>query len=159
MPLDTSPTLGGFITFLRNVAQISTANLPDNTPVIEIAFDVAMLIVNQQLNLASASIYTLAVYNLATSNLLTYAPDPAGPYGPPPAAQENYFSDIRKKWNVLDFIPGVIQSSNDNGTGESMVVIEAAKDFTLANLQQLKDPYGRQYIAFAQSVGTLWGLT
>ena len=33
------------------------------------------------------------------------------------------------------------------------------KDFTLANLQNLKTPYGRQYLAWAQAYGPLWGLS
>ncbi len=34
-----------------------------------------------------------------------------------------------------------------------MVVQEAAKNFTLANLQNLKTPWGRTYLGFAQAYG------
>jgi hypothetical protein len=36
---------------------------------------------------------------------------------------------------------------------------EAMKTFTLANLQNLKTPWGREYLAIAQRAGTTWGLT
>jgi len=35
----------------------------------------------------------------------------------------------------------------------SLVVMEAAKMFTLSNLQNLKDIYGRTYLGYAQSYG------
>ena len=45
-------------------------------------------------------------------------------------------------------------------TGRVVIVQEAAKNFTLANLQALKDPYGRQYLALAQSYGPeTWGMS
>lgn len=146
----SAPTLAGYTDFLRNVAKINPTVLPGNTPVIEMSYCIALEIVNLSLALMGCRIYALAVYNLATSNLLSYAPDQSG---------STYFEDIRKKWNLNDFITGVVESTSDNGSSESMVVQDAAKTFTLSNLQNLKDPYGRAYLAFAQDYGTLWGLT
>ncbi len=122
------------------------------------ALSVALSIVNPALGCAGytpgvagtvpVSIYTLAVYNLGGSNVLNYAPDQTG---------ETFFADARKAFNINAFVSGVIQSTNDESTGGSFVVQEAAKNFTLANLQQLKDPYGRAYLAFAQSYGEIVG--
>lgn len=145
-----TPTLAGFLTFIRTAMGITTAQLPDSSPVISMAYDVAIEIVNVALNYASSTIYTLAVYNLAGSNVINFAQDT------PPST---YFADIRKQWNVLNFIPGVIQGSGDEGTNQSFLVPEFMKNFTLANLQQIKDPFGRQYIMFAQSFGpTVFGM-
>jgi hypothetical protein len=56
-------------------------------------------------------------------------------------------------------VAGVIGSSADETTSESLVVPEAMKNLTLQNLQNLKTPYGRQYLYFAQAFGTNWGLS
>lgn len=165
----SQPTLAGFQAFVQNVMGISTTILPSSSPVIGMAFAVALSIVNQalvnvcvpqfdstgaQLNSGGLSIYALCVYNLAGSNLLAYAQDQNGA---PPVPGSNpptpFFAWTRKQFNINGFISGVVQSSSDEGTSVSLVVQEAAKNFTLANLQQLKDPYGRQYLAFAQSYG------
>lgn len=145
-----APTLGGYLDFLRTSVVISTADLPSDSPYIQLTYDVSLKTVNRALCTVSSLIYTLAVYNLATSLLLSWCPDQAG---------RTYFADIRKKWNINDFVTGVVQSSSDEGTSQSMIVQKAAENFTLDDLQRLKDPYGRQYLQWAQKYGTLWGLT
>lgn len=150
------PTLAGFQAFIANVMQIPESALPTSSPVIPMAFEIALAIVNPFLAAVSrcgppaVSIYNLAVYNLAGDNVINYAPD-----------QENmtFFKDLRDKWHIADFISGVVQSANDETTGSTLVVQEAAKNFTLSDLQNLKTPYGRAYLAFAQKFGTLWGLS
>ena len=145
-----NPTLAGFTAFLRNVAAINTTVLPDSSAVIPMAYSVALDIVNQTLQSAGVNIYTLAVYNLATDNVINYAQDQNG---------QTFFADLRKSFNTLGFVGGVIQSSSDEGTSESMIIQEAAALFTMDNLQQLKTPYGRRYMAFAQSYGYIVGVT
>jgi hypothetical protein len=167
------PTLAGFTAFVRNVMGISATVLPDGSPVIAFALAVAMGIVNPQLaaacipsadaagvplNSSGFTVYVLAVYNLAGSNLLSYAQDL--PNAPVYKNKLAFFAYFRWKWNLNSFVPGVIDSSSDETTSEHMVVQDAAKAFTLANLQQLKDPFGRQYLAFAQSYGpSTWGIS
>jgi hypothetical protein len=162
----SGPTLAGFQTFLQNELQASAKELPPGSGVIPMALAVAMAIVNpalQQmaipstdaagvaLNAGNLTIYTLAVYNLATSNVINYAQDQQG---------YTFFKRLRKKLNINGFVSGVVQSSSDEGTSVSLVVQEAAKMFTLANLQTLKDPWGRQYLAMAQTFGpATWGMT
>lgn len=147
---------------------IDISVLPDNSPVIPMALSVALAIVNPALRAVGylpgvagtvpVSIYTLAVYNLGGDNIVNYAPDIGSP---PPTYKDNlpFFAYMRAQFNTNAFVSGVISSANDESTGESMVVMEAAKNFTLANLQQLKTPWGRQYLAFAQSYGSLVGIT
>jgi hypothetical protein len=167
------PTLAGFTAFVRSVMGISTMVLPDGSPVMAMALAVSMALVNPQLrvigvpdhdaagvtlNQGGLSIYVLAVYNLAGSNLLSYAQDASN--APVYKNKMPFFAYFRWKWNLNSFVPGVIDSSSDETTSEHMVVQEAAKYFTMANLQQLKDPYGRAYLAFVQSYGpTTWGIS
>lgn len=143
---------------------ITTAQLPDDSDTITFAFCVALQIVNKAICSASQLMYNLAVYNLAGSNVINYAQDPLPivPYPPnqEPPSTVGYFGYLRGQWGIYAFVAGVIQSSSDESTSQSMIVQEAAKNFTLANLQNLKDPFGRQYLAIAQSVGpSAWGLT
>ncbi len=160
------PTLAGFVLFITDVMRIPPSALPRTSPFIAYAFANALAIVNpalqcvaipQQdaagvtLNPGGWTIYALAVYNLAADNLINYAPDQQG---------FEYFEKLREKLNINGFVSGVVQSSGDEGSNVSLVVQEAAKMFTLANLQQLKTPYGRTYLALAQSAGpTTWGIT
>lgn len=167
--MGSTPNQAGFLTFVRNVMGISMAVLPDNSVAIPYAYEIARAIVNTSLaqvpiaNLLPgiSTVYDLAVYNLAGSNLINFAQDvPGAPdiLGSSPPAP--YFENLRQRWNITGFVSGVIQSASDEGTSESMVVQKAAEDFTLADLQLLKDPYGRQYLALAQKYGpNIWGLT
>lgn len=168
----TQPTLAGFIAFLRAVPVISTAVLPDDSPTIPWALALAIQLVNQQLTavcmpgppiigLPQVSIYVSACYNLATDNLFTYAQDlpdaPIIPGSDPPAP---FFKWSRQQWNILGFTSGVVQASSDESTSVSMVVQDAAKNFTLQDLQSLKTPYGRTYLGLAQAAGpTTWGIS
>lgn len=140
--------------------------LPDNSMWLRIAFANALAIVNPQLRLVCIpsqdaagaylnaggwSIFAEAVYNLAGDNLVNYAQDQDG---------FKYFARLRKKLNINGFVSGVVQATADESTSVSLVVQDAAKQFTLANLQQLKTPWGRAYLALAQSAGPeTWGIT
>lgn len=146
----TIPTQGGFLIWVRGQMEITTAQLPDDSPWVGYAFNIATDIVNQSIAQASPTIYMLAVYNLGGSNLLNFAPDQAG---------QTYFATARKTFKLLNFTPGLTASSSDESTSTSLLNQEFMKGLTLANLQNLKDPYGRQYLAFAQTYGPLWGLT
>lgn len=162
------PTLAGFVAFIENAMQIPTKALATNPPSVWISYALAnaMAIVNPSLRIVGIpandaagvslstgwdTIYTEAVYNLAADNLINYAPDPPG---------VSYFKRLRKKLNINGFVSGVVQSSGDEATSVSLVVQDAAKAFTLANLQNLKTPYGRRYLSLAQSYGpSTWGIT
>lgn len=151
------PTLAGFIAFLRDVVGINSTVLPDDSATIPMSLSIALAIVNPALRAAGytpgpagtipVSIYVLAVYNLGADNVINFAPDVAA------APNNTYFADLRASFNTNAFVSGVIQSSNDESTGNSMVVQEAARNFTLGNLQNLKTPWGRVYLAYAQAYG------
>jgi hypothetical protein len=149
------PTLAGFSSFIYQVMGISPIILPVNSVYIGYAYGVAAQIVNQALSAAGGSIYALATYNLAGSLLLNFAQDAAGRQTDPSS-----FTQLRTNLGIANWTPGVVASSADTGTSEVLLNPEFMKTLTLQNLQQLKDPYGRQYLAFAQTYGpTIWGLS
>lgn len=145
----TTPTQAGFVDWIRTFMGVSTSDLPDNSIFITFAYDLALATVNEAL-VAVPPIYVLAVYNLGGDFLVNWCQDV------PPST---FWVDLRTQYGTFAFAPGVVTSSSDNGTSTSLTNLEAMKDFTLANLQNLKTPYGRQYLAWAQSYGPLWGLT
>jgi len=163
-----APTLAGFLEFIRGVMDISTINLPDDSPYIEAAYDQAIQTVNLTLselglahNKALPSMYAIAVYNLAGDRLINIAPDQAGAeYVEGSNPPLKFFAYTRKLYNIYGFISGVVQSTSDNGTGGSFVVPKQFEGLTLMDLQNLKTPWGRDYLAIAQQYGpTIWGLT
>lgn len=134
------------------VAGIAPPTLDNSgAPILTTTLTIATDIVNSALEQGSNDIYILAVYNLATDRLVNYAQDTS------PAA---YFSTLRSNYKLSAFAPGVVSSSSDNGSATALLNAESMKNFTLQDLQTLKTPWGRQYMAFAQMYGpTLWGLT
>ncbi len=148
-PPVTGPTLAGFQAWVRGTMGVPTSALPDGSPYFQYAYCVASAVVSRQLCVVPL-IYQLAVYNLGGSNLVNWAQD---------VAPSTYWADLRTSLKLADFVAGVVQSSSDEGTSVGLTVPEQMQNFTVANLQQLKDPWGRTYLGFAQSVGSLWGIS
>lgn len=150
-----------FQSFITNTMQIPVSALPLNAPVILMSLAIAEDIVNPALQAVGAcgstlgytgpSIYELAVYNLAADNLINFAPD---------QPNKTYFADLRTQWKLNSFVPGVIQASADVSTSESLLVPDFMKNLSMSDLQYLKTPYGRAYMALAQRYGTsVWGMS
>lgn len=145
------PTLAGFSEFVYSTMGIDPLNLPTNSPVIGMAYDISLAIVNTDLAVLAGSLYALAVYNLAGSILLNTAPDQAG---------RTYFFDLRKSLDLTKWQAGLVSSTSDSSTSTSLLNPEFMQTLTLANLQQLKDPYGRAYLALAQLAGSsIYGIS
>ena len=151
------PSIAGFTTWLTAVMGLSTAAMASAAPVIPIAYNVALAVVNTDLCAApnpsgvdDYSIYSLAVYNLGGDRLVNYVQDI------PP---DTTFADARLKYNVTNFLAGVVQASSDDGTGQTLTVPEAFQNLTIMDLNNIATPWGRQYLAFAQDTGTLWGIS
>lgn len=144
------PSLSGFIAFLRNIVGINTTVLPDNAPVIEFSYNMAINICTDLLvtipQIPGEFLYITAVYNLSTDTLLTYAQDQSG---------QTFFTQVQQKYQLHALVPGVISFAGDEGTQSTMVVPDSFKHMTLANLQNLKTPYGRTYLGIAQDFGSL----
>lgn len=151
------PTLAGFQAFIADVMGINPIYLPTNSPAIGWAYTVALMVVNPDLALVGSpagapvqtSMYAIAVYNLAGDNLINFAPDQDG---------REYFATLRKTMGISAFAAGVVTSASDSGTSDSLAVSEALHNLTIGQLQNLKTPWGRQYLAIAQSYGTIWGV-
>ena len=152
-----NPTLAGFQSFISDVMGINPLYLPSDSTSIGWAFSIALMIVNPDLAIVATpssapvqtSLYVQAVYNLAGDNLINYAQDQTG---------RTYFSDLRKAYSINSFAAGVVTSASDSGTSDSLAVPEALHSLTLSQLQNVKTPWGRQYLAFAQTYGTMWGV-
>lgn len=142
--------LAGFIGFIRSDMQIDTIFLPTDSPVIEQSYQLALAVVNQNIRLISPLFYDLAVYNLAADYLINYAPDVA-PY--------TYFADLRASFDCIGFVSGVITSSSDSGTSQSLQTPSQFSELTLSDLQRLKTKYGRRYVEMAQQCSNAWGLS
>lgn len=156
IPEDQAALYAGFVAFVQNVVGINSTILPTTSPTYSYAFLVAISIVNQTFSCAFPQIYDLMVYNLGASNILNYGQDLPGA-----AVYQNgmpYFAFMRQQFGINAFVSGVLQSQADASTSSAVAVPEALKNLTLADLQYLKDPYGRQYLAFAQRYGTMWGM-
>jgi hypothetical protein len=154
------PTLAGFQDFLYGVMKIDPLYLPSTEPVIGYAYQVALGIVNPALRSVpipsptggpGTTVYALAVYNLAGSNVVQFAQDQDG---------RDYFMKLRATLGIDKFSPGIVASTSDASTSTALLNPEFMKTLTLQNLQNLRDPWGRQYLAFAMSAGpTIWGLS
>ena len=161
MSVRSAPTLAGFQWFIASIMAIDPLYLPPDSPVIGFALASALAIVNPALRgvpcgpvtpgVPPISIYMQAVYNLAGSNVINFAQDQSG---------RDYFVETRRKLGIAPFQPGIVASTGDQATSVSLLNPEFMKNLTLANLQQLKDPYGRAYLQIAQAYGpTIVGLS
>lgn len=146
----TTPSLVGFIAWTRAVMGIPTTVIADNDIGYSYAYQVALDLVPLDFSVLSPDIYTLTVYNLGGSNLLQWQQDITG---------QTFFADARKSYGINNFVAGVISGAGDVSTNESLVIGAGLQNLDLISLQAIKNPYGRQAMAFMQSLGTLWGLT
>ena len=147
------PNTTDYLSFIRNIMGIPVAALPDDDAVIQYSFDASISGANLAFNavaMGQSTVYASAVYNLAGDMLINFANDQEG---------RTYFKELRARFNINNFQPGVIASSSDSGTSTSLLNPEFMRTFTLSDLQNLKTPFGRQYLMIAQAQGTLWGLS
>lgn len=124
--------------------------LPPSSFNIQLSYALALDIVSCWLQAMASDVYTIAVYNLATDRLINFCPDQPG---------QCYFDGLRTGFKINQFVAGVVQSANDQGTGDTLLVPDAFKGLTIMDLSNLQTTYGRQYLALAQQIGTLWGLS
>lgn len=144
-----TPNVTDYTAFLRE-SGISEADLPDDSFWISTTLDIGKATANLLIALA-APYYVLAVYNFGADRLLNFATD---------QPDRVYFATQRKNLGLLSYAAGVVGSSSGDGASQSLEVIEAAKAFTVTDVQLMKTPFGRNYIGIAQTYGpTIWGLT
>jgi hypothetical protein len=159
----TTPNLADYQTWLYTVvagqAGLTPRILPPASQVIPDTLQTAEAIVTDALQVAgpcgsqvtALTIYVQAVYNLATDRLYNWAGDVGG---------QTYFRDKRKEWGIFTISVGVAAQASDQGTAIGLLNPDQMQLLTLQDLQTLKTPWGRQYMAYAQMYGrNLWGLT
>ena len=140
----------GYLAFIRGNMGIPILNLPDASTDIDTSLALAFETVNLQIQQASQLYYDNAVYNVAAHFLIENASDQTG---------LSYFKDLRKAWNVNQFVGGVIASTSDESTSESMTLPDFVQKMNLSELDYLKTPYGRAYMGIAQRLGFSWGMS
>lgn len=145
---------GGVGTYLLSQPATSTQSTAEAIAAtnqwIVATFGVALRTVNRALAIAG-ELYGFAVYNLATDRLINWAPDVEG---------QSYFAGLRRDFKISRPALGVATSASDQGTSGTVLNPAFMQNLTLADLQTLKTPWGREYLSFAQQFGPdVWGLS
>lgn len=150
------PTIVQYLAWLRGQG-VKVEYLPDNSAYIAYSFNISLNTVNGDFakvpnaNSALFSIYSLMVFNLGMDLLINNCPD---------QTNQTFFEDLRKTFKIGNFVAGVVQSTNDEGTGVGLLVPEAFAGLTVDQLENLKTPYGRRYLGWAQKYGpSIWGMS
>jgi hypothetical protein len=94
--------------------------------------------------------YTLATYNCAGHIQIRITPDQTG---------RGFFQEQRATFDMLKQSVGLVQATNNVDTGSTFAVPDALKQLTIGDLGFMKTPWGREYLAYAQDFGGVWGLT
>lgn len=149
-PITSPPTLAGFVAWSQAVMGLNSVVISPTDQGYAYAFQIALDIVSKDFAYTVPDIYTLTVYNWGGSQLIQWQQDYAG---------QTFFADARKAYGMNNFVAGVINSASDVSTSETLAIGKGLQNLQLLDLQAIKDPYGRQALAFMQSIGTLWGLT
>ncbi len=156
------PYLGGFIEFVTNVMNPPVPFVPSTSIYVVYAYNIAIQYVNTDLSLVPGALgawtlYAQAVYNYAADTLIAIAQDQ--PSDPVYKNDLKYWAWLRKEYNTLAFIPGIVQSSSDEGTSVGYDLPKGYEGYTIGDIQNTKSPFGRAYLAYASSWGSLWGLS
>jgi hypothetical protein len=149
-PIVSPPTLDGFIAWSRVVMGLPTTAIADDNIGYAYAFQIALDMVPRDFLCCLPDIYTLTIYNWAGSQLIQFQQDILG---------QTFFADARQAYGINNFTAGVVNSANDVSTSYSLTIGKGLENLSLIDLQKLKDPYGRQALAYMQTIGTLWGLS
>ncbi len=159
------PNISDFTSFIYENMGVPVSALPLNSQWPQFAFNRAMDLTPYypQVN---ALEYVLAVYNCGAHVLLKITPDqpgvPSGILGGP--ANLGYFATLRGPspygFNLIGFLPGVVQASGDVSTNQSLLVADFFKNLTINDLNFILTPWGREFLGYCQDVGpSVWGLT
>jgi hypothetical protein len=149
-PITSPPTLAGFVAWSQAVMGLNSVVISPTDQGYAYAFQIALDIVPKDFSNTVPDIYTLTVYNWGGSQLIQWQQDYTG---------QTFFADARKAYGINNFVAGVISSASDVSTSETLTIGKGLQNLQLLDLQAIKDPYGRQALAFMQTIGTLWGLT
>jgi hypothetical protein len=105
--------------------------------------------------------YVYSVSQSAPSLTYPVAVNPgAGTVLPGAAVSETCFFQLRREYKIAAFAPGMVASASDTGTGIGLLNPQFMQRLQLGDIQLVKTPWGRAYLATAQKYGpNVWGLT
>jgi len=146
----TTPNVTDLYTFLQTIVQVPSSAFSSNSPYLPWALSYAEEKTLLVLYAIGQDYYCFAVYLLATSFLINWCPDQSG---------QQFFANLRSQWNLTGFVGGTVQSSADQATSESLLSPEFLKSLTPMQLQALRDPYGRQWLAMQADYSNAWGIS
>jgi len=159
--MDNTPTLDGFVDWVRTVMGIPPLYLPDGSVYFTYAYNVALATVNLRFKCVPSPIYTLMVYNLGGANLMAWAQDVPGVYykTPPNGDPIGYFAYWRQQYSLNSFTPGFTTAAYDQGTGTSIEIIDSLKNLTPGQIGLTKTPWGLAYLNWASDWNRPWGIS
>jgi hypothetical protein len=146
----TVPNLADFLTFAAGQG-VPTADVPTSSDAVyqpQYALDAALDEVAGEDSIGASSAvmrYVMAVYNLALHIWVVQGDDLPG---------QTFFSNTRTSMKLLEFTGGVVQSSNDETTGNTLAVVEGYKTLPIYALDYHKTPWGIKYLAYATRYGS-----
>lgn len=143
-------TRAGLLAFIRSSMGISSVYLPDNSTDIDNAFALSQEQVALEIQPVSQLLFDQATYSLGGHILVKYASDQTG---------QTFFSNLRTQYNINGFVAGVVNSASDQGTGEGLTVPKFFDEFQMSDLDNVKTPWGRDYLAIAQKMMYNWGIS
>lgn len=149
-----APNIPDYTLFLIDGVGIDPVYLPSNSPFIGYAFNRALGLVINLPGANSGIDYTLAVYNCAAHIQFKITPDQqvsGTPY--------TFFVEARKAYDLLLPVVGLVASTSDEGTSVTNAVPDAMRQLTISDLDFMKTPWGREYLAYVQDYGGIWGLS
>lgn len=143
MDFSAPPNLVDFTAYVYSQG-VPEADLPDDSPYLIAAFNIAKAKTLLPPLMMPTDIYSEAVYNLGMDRLIRSAPDQIG---------ETFFASKRKEFQLLNPRTGMLQNSYDETTGQTYAVPEFQKTLTLNGVYLQLTPWGRYYFMYAQAYG------
>ena len=138
----TTPNLTDFTTYATNQGVVASYTT-SSSEYFQWAFDWALNDAMTCPQVPSLQ-YVLAVYTLGTDRFIRIAQD---------NGQGTFYQDQRASFGVLQFKPGVVMASGDQGTSQTLVVPDWYRNIPLMSQEIMKTPWGREYTAYAQMYG------
>ncbi|MGC9216179.1 hypothetical protein [Acidithiobacillus sp.] len=138
----TTPDITDFTTFCQNQGIVASYTAV-GSEYFQWAFDWAMAQAMQCPQMP-ASLYVRAVYNFGADKFLYLAQD---------NGQGTFYADQRAAFGILQFKPGVVMASGDGPTSQTLVVPDWYRGIPINVQEQLKTPWGREYLGYAQQYG------
>ncbi|MGH7250011.1 MAG: hypothetical protein ACREGC_03485, partial [Minisyncoccia bacterium] len=164
-PIGTPYVLADFgpLTITPPVFSVSPADQAAVSGITPIPYDASLSAPLSVYSVSAPGTQVQITYPLVANRAIGYpqATNPgAATVLPGAVLSQTSFYNLRKGFGLLRFVPGVVTSVSDSGTSTGLLNSEFMRTLQIQDLQYIKTPWGRQYLAMAQRAGpTLWGLT